>query len=428
MEQADSSTKSVWSWAMYDWANSAFATVVLAGFFPLFFKQYWSGGMPSGESTFMLGAANSVASMIVALMAPVLGAIADQGSHRRRFLMFFAVLGMVMTGGLYFVAEGNWAMAVCLYVLAILGFSGGNVFYDALLPFVAKERKLDIVSALGFGLGYLGGGLLFALNVSMTLWPESFGLADSTEAVRISFVMVAVWWAVFSVPVFLFVKEPDGSEARGRSIRAGLNQLCATFHEVRKLKVVWLFLLAYWLYIDGVDTVIRMAMDFGLSLGFKADALIVALLITQFVGFPAAIAFGKLGEKMGPKTGIYIAICVYIVVIVWASFIEAEAEFYGLAIAIGLVQGGIQSLSRSMYARLIPKGQSAEFFGFYNMLGKFAAVIGPLMMGYVGLLTGSPRLSILSVLILFIAGLIVLRFVDENEGRLAAETGPPTSS
>jgi len=419
LEQNGSSIKIVWSWALYDWANSAFATTVLAGFFPLFFRQYWSSGMRVGESTFMLGAANSIASIVVALLAPLLGAIADQGSARKRFLMFFSVLGMVMTGSLYFVAQGNWAMAVCLYMLAILGFSGGNVFYDALLPLVAGEGKLDVVSALGFALGYLGGGLLFALNVSMTLWPGVFGLSDNIEAVRISFVMVAVWWAVFSIPVFLLVREPESGRQGGQTVVSGLAQLRDTFREVRRLKVVWLFLLAYWLYIDGVDTIIRMAMDFGLSLGFKSDVLLVALLITQFVGFPAAIAFGRLGERLGPKAGIYIAIGVYIAVIIWAYFIQAEAEFYALATALGLVQGGIQALSRSMYARLIPKAQSAEFFGFYNMLGKFAAVIGPVLMGYIGLLTGSPRLSILSILLLFVAGLIVLHFVDENKGRFA---------
>ncbi len=401
-----------WSWVLYDWANSAFATVVLAGFFPLFFKRYWAAGTSVAESSMMLGAANSAASMVVAIMAPVLGAIADRGSSRKRFLMFFAVLGMVMTGSLYFVAAGDWEMAVCLYVLAILGFSGGNVFYDALLPIVAADRKLDVVSSLGFAFGYLGGGLLFALNVSMTLWPEAFGLADSHEAVRASFMMVAVWWAVFSLPVFLFVPEPAGEVSGWQAVRAGMCQLRYTLHEVRRLKMAGLFLVAYWLYIDGVDTIMRMAVDFGLSLGFKANALIVALLITQFVGFPAAIVFGRLGEKAGPKAGIYVAIAVYAAVIIWAYFIQAEWEFYVLATAIGLVQGGIQSLSRSLYARLIPAGQSAEFFGFYNMLGKFAAVIGPVMMGYVALLTGSPRLSILSILVLFVAGALVLRLVD----------------
>lgn len=421
MACSDCSRKSIWSWALYDWANSAFATVVLAGFFPLFFKQYWSGSVSASESTFMLGAANSIAGIIVAIFAPLLGAIADQGSAKKRFLMFFAVMGVVMTGCLYLVVEGDWLFAIVLYIFASIGFSGGNIFYDALLPGLVGEERFDVVSALGFALGYLGGGLLFAMNVSMTLWPDAFGLTDSAEAVRISFVMVAIWWAVFSIPVFLFVPEPGGDKSKGHSIRAGLKQLCATFREVRRLKVVFLFLLAYWLYIDGVDTVIRMAVDYGLSLGFEANALIVALLITQFAGFPAALVFGKLGERLGAKTGLYIGISVYIGVTIWAYFIDNVAEFYAVAVAIGLVQGGVQSLSRSLYARIIPKDKAGEFFGFYNLLGRFAVVIGPILMGYVGLLTGSPRLSILSVLLLFIAGLIVLRFVDEDEGRLAAD-------
>jgi len=420
--QDNSSSRGVWSWVLYDWANSAFATVVLAGFFPLFFKRYWAAGMSVGESSFMLGAANSAASLGVACMAPVLGAIADRGSSRRRFLMFFAVTGMVMTGSLYFVAAGNWVVAVFLYVFAIVGFSGGNVFYDALLPLVAGDRKLDIVSSLGFALGYLGGGLLFALNVCMTIWPAAFGLVDSSAAVQLSFMMVAVWWAIFSVPVFLFVPEPVGKASGWQAVRAGMHQLRHTLHEVGRLKMVGLFLAAYWLYIDGVGTVMRMAVDFGLSLGFSGNTMIIALLITQFVGFPAAVAFGRLGERAGPKSGIHLAIAVYVAVIIWAYFIRAEWEFYALATAIGLVQGGIQALSRSMYARLIPSAQSAEFFGFYNMLGKFAAVIGPVMMGYVGVLTGNPRLSILSVLVLFVAGWLVLRLVDEHPESCPAGT------
>lgn len=416
------SRRAAYSWVLYDWANSAFATTVMAGFFPLFFKQYWSAGVEVAHSTFWLGTANSLASILVAAIAPVLGAIADQGGAKKRFLMFFAGMGMVMTGSMYAVAAGQWAAAVALYVLAIIGFSGGNIFYDALLPSVTREEKLDVVSALGFALGYLGGGLLFAINVAMTLWPHAFGLADSSEAVRLSFVCVAVWWAVFSVPVFLFVPEPrpGRSTGGGSALISGFGQLANTFREIRRLKVVFLFLLAYWLYIDGVDTVVRMAVDFGLSLGFEANALIVALLITQFVGFPAAIAFGRLGERLGPKAGIYIGIGVYVIVTVWAYFIRSPAEFYAIAVAIGLVQGGVQSLSRSLYARLTPVDKAAEFFGFYNMLGKFAAVIGPALVGWVGLVSGSPRLGILSILVLFVAGAAVLYLVDEAEGRQAA--------
>lgn len=412
------------SWAMYDWANSAFATTVMAGFFPVFFKEYWNAGSEVTLSTFRLGTANSLASAVVVVLAPVLGAISDRGSTRKRFLLFFAMLGIVMTGSMYFIARGDWATAFLLYVLGSVGFAGGNIFYDSLIVSVAREREMDFVSALGYALGYLGGGVLFALNVFMTLSPGTFGLADAGQAVRVSFVTVAIWWAVFSIPLLLFVPEPTtgGGLPIRKAVQAGFRQLRDTFQEVRKLRIVILFLVGYWMYIDGVDTIIRMAVDYGMSLGFDPNSLIVALLITQFVGFPAAIAFGKIGEKLGTKTGIFIAIGVYIGVTVWGYFMHRVAEFYALAIAIGLVQGGIQSLSRSYYARIIPNNKAAEFFGFYNMLGKFAAVLGPILMGVVSVATGSPRISILSIITLFVAGGAVLYFVDEGEGhRMAAE-------
>ena len=412
------------SWAFYDWANSAFATTVIAGFFPIFFKQYWSAEASVTESTFWLGAANSLASLVIVLLAPLLGAIADRGGARKRFLLAFAALGIVMTGALYGVGQGEWVWAVTCYILALIGFSAGNIFYDALLVGVAGERKLDIVSALGYSLGYLGGGLLFALNVLMTLYPGWFGLADAAAGVRVSFVTVALWWALFSIPLLLFVSEPPapGRVSGLAAIRAGLAQLRGTFREIRRLRVVGAFLLAYWLYIDGVDTVIHMAVDYGLALGFPSDSLIVALLLTQFVGFPAAIAFGQLGERWGPRAGILVAIGVYILITIWGYFIRYPWEFYALAIAIGLVQGGVQSLSRSLYARLIPVEKAGEFFGFFNMLGKFAAVLGPVLMGAVSLLTGNPRLSILALLVLFVGGALLLARVDEVEGKRMART------
>lgn len=415
--------KKIISWALYDWANSAFATTVMAGFFPVFFKQYWSAGRQVTVSTFHLGAANSAASIVIALLAPILGAIADHGSSKKKFLLFFASMGIVMTGSLYFVERGDWEIAVLLYVLAAVGFSGGNIFYDSLIVNVSTEEKLDFVSALGFSLGYLGGGLLFTLNVLMTLMPHSFGLSDASQAVRISFITVAIWWALFSIPLLLFVEEPKDEKRRNGQnvITAGFQQFWATFAKIRRLRVAFLFLIGYWLYIDGVDTIIRMAVDYGLSLGFSSKSLLTALLLTQFVGFPAAIAFGKLGERLGPKTGIYIALVVYLGVTVYATFMQRQFEFYVLAAVVGLVQGGVQSLSRSLYARIIPHSQSAEFFGFYNMLGKFAAVIGPLLMGWVSLLGGHPRYSILSISLLFVCGGVMLYFVDEKEGRRLAK-------
>ena len=412
-------TKPILSWSLYDWANSAFATTVMAGFFPVFFKSYWSAGADVTASSFRLGLGNSIAGIAIMVLAPLLGAIADKGGSRKKFLLFFTVMGVVMTAGLYFVQKGAWETAVLLYVAASIGFSGGTIFYDALIVVVAPRDKLDVVSALGFALGYLGGGLLFALNVAMTLWPHAFGLADAAQAVQVSFVMVAVWWAVFSVPAMVFVEEPQAiSDQRAiQIIKDGLHQVWETFHEIRRLRVIFLFLIAYWCYIDAVDTIIRMAVDYGLSLGFQAQNLIVALLITQVVGFPAALLFGKFGERFGARTGIFVAIFFYMVITLWAMRMDRVVEFYILAGAIGLVQGGIQSLSRSLYASIIPADKSAEFFGFYNMLGKFATVLGPLLMGVVGVITGSPRLSLLAVIALFVVGAAVLYFVDVAAGR-----------
>ena len=410
--------KTVFSWALYDWANSAYATVVLAGFFPLFFKEYWSDAANASTSTFQLGITNAIASTVIVILAPVLGAIADAGNLKKRLLLLFALLGILMSAGLYFVAQHETLLALTLFALSIIGFSGSIVFYDSLLTGVAEEKDFNNVSSLGYALGYLGGGVLFAFDVYMTLNPEVFGFEDSAEAVKFSFLTVSVWWFVFSIPLFINVPEVKTKDVRiGNAIFNGLKQLKSTFHAIRKLRMVLLFLVAYWLYIDGVDTVVRMAVDYGMSLGFNSSDLITALLITQFVGFPAAIGFGYLANYIGTKNGILLAIFIYFLMTLWASQITSVSEFYMLAITIGLVQGGVQALSRSFYASIIPKHQSAEFFGFYNMLGKFAAVLGPIMMGVVSLTTQSPRLSILSISILFIAGAILLYYVDEEKAK-----------
>jgi len=408
--------RQVWSWAMYDWANSAFATTVMAGFFPIFFKQYWATGMPASESTFWLGMANGASGLLVAVIAPVLGAVADQCGAKKRLLIFFTLLGVVMTGGMYFVSQGMWQWAAWLYLLAGVGFSAGNIFYDALLTDVSVRGDLDRNSALGYGLGYLGGGVLFALNVLATLHPEWFGLTGSHIAVRISFASVAIWWALFSLPLILWVIEPQVhvQMSPGKLIYAGLKQFVNTFHHVRSLRTVWMFLIAYWLYIDGVGTIARMALDYGLSLGFDVKVLVSALLLTQFIAFPAAIIFGRIGERFGAKSGILIGIGVYCILCVWSMFMKDAYDFYWLAGVSGLVMGGVQSLSRSLYARLIPEDQAGEFFGFYNMMGKFAAILGPLLMAIVSLGTGSNRLAVLSVVVLFAAGGFMLMRVKTD--------------
>lgn len=409
---------------MYDWANSAFATTVMAGFFPLFFKAYWADPGNPEESTFYLGLANSLASIIVAALAPFLGAIADRGSAKKKFLFTFAFFGIIMTSGLWFVAQGYWQMAVIFYVAASVGFSGGNIFYDSLLPSIADESKVNYASSLGYALGYIGGGLLFLLNVLMFKFPETFGLSDSAAAIKLSFVSVAIWWALFSIPVMLFVREPQIYDRvpLSKAVTLGWKQLRDTLRDIRHLKVVGLFLLAYWFYIDGVDTIVKMAVDYGMSLNFEESALITALLIVQFVAFPAALIYNWIASRIGTKRGIEIAIMAYCFITLLGYFMQTEQHFFVLAILVGLFQGGIQALSRSLYTRLIPAEKAAEFFGFFNMLGKFAAVLGPLLMGSVTLLTGNARIGILSILILFSIGWYLLRKVDISEGeRMARE-------
>jgi MFS transporter, UMF1 family len=423
----DQGKKAVFGWAMYDWANSAFATTVMAAFFPIFFKQYWSAGADPTVSSANLGLANSTASALIAVAAPVLGAIADRGHSKKTFLLFFAGIGIIMTCFFYFIPRGEWQTAAAVYVLAMVGYSGSFIFYDALLTTVASEKETDRVSSLGFALGYLGGGILFALNVWMTLKPGDFGLTGAGEAVRLSFLTVGVWWAFFSLPLFFLVKEAPRPRERTLPlvICEGLRQLRGTFREIRHLKMIFLFLVAYWFYIDGVNTVIVMALDYGLAIGLRSDDLIIALLVVQFVGFPSAIAFGKIGEKIGSKTAILIGITVYLFITAYGVSIDSRNEFFVMACIIGLVQGGVQALSRALYARIIPAGKSAEYFGFYNMMSRFATIKGPLLiaatiyllrsLGYSGMLVS--RMSILSVSILFLIGGILIYFVDEKQGK-----------
>jgi UMF1 family MFS transporter len=419
------------AWAFYDWANSAFATTVMAGFFPVFFKEYWNAGVVATESTFRLGLLNGLGAAVIALLAPVLGAIADRSSSRVRMLMMVTLLGCAATAGLALVAQGHWMAAGLLYMLASLGFWGGIVFNDSLLLHVAEPDEYDLVSGFGYALGYLGGGLLFAVNVFMTLKPQLFGLADAGEAVRASFVTVGVWWLLFALPCVLLVKERTtaASVRPAQAVRQGLQELRGTLLEIRRYRPVLWFLAAYFLYIDGVNTVIKMAVDYGLSLGFGPADLMKALLLTQFVAFPAALAFGWLGRRIGARRGIFLALLVYAGVTCFAYFIASARDFYLLAVAVGLVQGGIQSLSRSYFGRLVPEGKSSEFFGFYNMMGKFAAVLGPLLMAITARLTGDSRLSILSILVLFVAGgtLLVLAARAERRAATGQREAPSTT-
>lgn len=405
------------AWALYDWANSAFATTVMAGFFPVFFKQFWSAGSEPTLSTFRLGMANGIGGFAMAVLAPLIGAAADRGGARVKALGLFTVLGVSMTAALYWVERGQWPWAVAFYALASVGFWGGATFADSLLLDVAEKPEFDLVSAYGYSVGYLGGGLLFAVNVWMTLSPATFGLADAAAAVRVSFLSVAIWWAVFTLPLLLVVRERHAPSPlpAGAALKAGWRELWTTLGQIRKYRTLSMFLAAYWLYIDGVNTVIKMAVDYGMSIGLETKGLITALLITQFVGFPAALGFGWIGKRFGTKRGLLLGIGVYLLTTIWAYWLDSSAEFYQMATVIGLVQGGVQSLSRSFYGKLVPPDKAGEFFGFFNLIGKFAAVIGPLLMGGVALVTGSSRIAIVSLVVLFAAGGALLWFVPEPE-------------
>lgn len=408
--------KNVLSWALYDWANSAFATTIMAGFFPLFFQLYWSKGADPAITTAKLGTTVSFASFIIAFMAPFLGAAADLGGLKKKFLFLFFLCGAVSTFFLGFVGEGQWLWAAAIYGLAFFGFTAANIFYDSLLPFVAKGQE-DSVSSLGFGLGYLGGGLLLVVNVLMYQKPEMFGFADGTEGIKASFMSVALWWALFSIPLFAFVKEPAFTPRAASSLLHKTKQawttVLQTLRKIRADRNLFVFLLAYWLYIDGVYTVITMAVNHGVALGFKPSSLIAALVITQFVGFPSAIAFGRLARPFGCRKPILFAISIYILVVLYATQLQNETEFFILAAVIGLVQGGVQALSRSFFAKIIPPELSAEYFGFFNLVGKFASIIGPLIVAIGAYLTGSTRYGILGLLILFFVGGALLLQVKE---------------
>ena len=394
------------AWALTAWANHAFATTVLVVFFPVFLNQYWSPDLPGTRSTLYLGMANSAASLAVMLLAPWLGALADRRGQRKLWLGIFTVFGVIGTALLATIGRGGWPWALPVFVLASIGLYGGSSFQDALLVQVAAPHESNRVSAYGFAAGYLGGGLLLLINVLLALQPQWFGIADSVTATRIAFVDVAVWWALFTLPVFRYVPE-----AAPTAEPSGWVELRASIRKVLADATVRRFLVAYWLYIDAISTLQQMAVDFGAKLGLPTAALIKAVLMVQFIAFPAAVLFGRLGDRIGARPAILIGLSVFMFVTGWALFLHSTWQFYVLAALVGCAQGGVQSLSRSLYSRLIPRERAGEYFGFYNMLGKFAAFLGPLLVGVVGALSGSPRVGVSSLLILFVAGAVLLWFV-----------------
>ena len=405
------------SWALYDWANSAFATTVMAGFFPIFYKSYWASDLSNLESTAMVGYANSLSGLIVVLLAPILGAYADIGTKRKKLLLLFASLGILCTASFYFIPQGEWMLAALLYAIAAVGFSGGNVFYDSLIVSVSDNENRNRVSALGYSLGYLGGGLLFLINVIMFLNPQLFGIESQSNAVLLSFFMVAVWWAFFSIPLLRNVKEQESERENPRffqALKQSFNEVYQTLTEVRKYKNVAIFLLAYWFYMDGIDTIVRMATAYGTDIGLEASSMITALILTQFVGFPSTLIFGYFADRLGFKKILTIGILIYILISIFASRITTAAEFYAMAIVVGLVMGGVQAVSRAYFSSIIPKDKEAQFFGFYNLVGKSAVVAGPALLAWISMIFNTPRAGILGLLVLFIPGLILLWMIPKE--------------
>lgn len=411
--------KDVFSWALYDWANSAFSTSIMAGFFPLFYKGYWNSGVDAAVSTSRLGYTNSIASLFIALSAPFLGALADEAGAKKKFLFVGTLVGALLTAMLATIGEAQWLSASILYGVAIYAFSVCVMYYDSLLPFLSKDDNVDFISGAGYAMGYLGGGLLLLVNVLMFKNPEAFGMAGKTEAVKAAFVSVGLWWFLFSLPMFKYVKEPYEKKPKSflKICSGATRELKSTVKKIITMKPVLYFMLAYWLYIDGVHTIIKMAVDYGVSIGFETPDLISALLIVQFVGFPAGFFFGWLGQKWDVKKSILLGISCYVFVVFYALRMTSVQEFFWMAGMIGLVQGCVQALSRSLFSRLIPKEHSSEFFGFYNLVGKAASVLGPTLVGFVTLYTGSNRIGIGSLLILLVGGGLILLFKVENPSR-----------
>jgi UMF1 family MFS transporter len=401
--------RQVVAWALCDFGHSAFALSVLAVLFPVFLGMYWSAGDDGASVTARLAWVTAFASVVVSLLAPILGAIADSGGYRKRFLFSLSVVGAFATAALSLVGEGGWPLALMLFAVASVGYYSAYVFYDSLIVDVSEPRHFSLASSLGLSLGYFGGALLLAVHVWMLRSPPTFGFEGTNEVMKFAFLSVGAWWLIFLLPMLLFVKEGKSRTAgRESSIRAAYAALVETFRQVRQYRDVYRFLIAYWLYIGGLFAVIFMAVNFGQRLGFSNKDLVLALMITNFAGFPATLAFGYLGHKVGPRKAIYVGLAVYIGVTIWAAFLQNITQYYAMAITVGMVQGGVQGMSRSLYASLIPPEHSGEFFGFYNMVTKFAHILGPVLIGIVGFISGDPRYLLVAILPLFVLGAIAL--------------------
>ncbi len=418
--------KAVSAWCLYDWANSAFATTVMAAMFPPFFRRVaTAGGLAEHTATAYWGYITSAALLCVAIMAPLLGAIADQTAGKKRFLGFLAGLGILCTACFVFIGSQAWHLAALLYIGGNLGFAGSIVFYESLLPHLAHGKDLDRVSSRGYALGYLGGGILLTINVLWVTWPDLFGMPDVTFALKASFLSVAIWWGAFAVPLFRHVPEPAlVTEIRPHSIAnnvlTGLAQLAGTLRRLPRYRQLFLFLAAFWIYNDGIGTIIKMATAYGDEIGIDLTDLVTALVLTQFVGIPCTLLFGSLAGRIGAKRGILLSLGIYALISVGGFFMRSALHFYILALLVGTVQGGSQALSRSLFSSMVPKHMSAEFFGFYSTSSKFAGIFGPLVFGLTSQIAGQSRLGILILVAFFLVGGLVLTRVDVAAGVAAA--------
>ncbi len=420
------------AWALYDWANSAFATTIMAAVLPIYFHDVAASVLPEPERTAYWGYTSAVALLIAALISPLLGAYADLAGSKKKFIGFFTVLGVVATLGLWWVGRGDYQLAATLYILGNIGFAGGLVFYDALLPGVAKPADLHRVSTAGYAIGYLGGGVLLAINLLWITKPEWFGIADKGIAVKLSFVSVGIWWAVFSLPLLLKVPEPpvfgDSSEKTVfKCLSLSVDRLFKTAREIRKYRQIWIFLLSFWFYSDGIGTIIKMATTYGREVGIGANHLIGALLLVQFVGIPATFVFGKIADRLGPKPALQICLFVYTMICLIGYFMSSPIHFWALAVLVAMVQGGSQAISRSLYAMLVPTDKLAEFFSFMSVSSRFAGILGPFVFGLTTQLFGGSQISILMLVSFFVIGSFLLYFVDIKAGQEAAtlESGQP---
>jgi UMF1 family MFS transporter len=413
------------AWAMYDWANSAFQTTIIAAVFPIYFQKVAAASLPGAVATERFAWATTIAIVIVAVIAPVLGAIADYAGLKKKLLAVFLAIGALATAAMFFVERGDWFLALVLFVTGNVGVAGSIVFYESLLPHIASEQELDRVSSAGYAMGYVGGGILLAINLLMIQKPTWFGLADAGIATRWSLASVAVWWTVFSIPLFRHVREPkrlleEAETGAEGAVVAAARRLAVTFRALRQYKQAFVFLLAFLLYNDGIQTIIRMATTYGAEIGLDDSAMIAALLITQFVGIPFAFLFGMLAARIGAKRSVFLGLGVYAIITILGYNLSSNVQFFALAVLVGTVQGGTQALSRSLFAAMIPRDKSSEFFAFFGVFERYAGILGPAIFAWTVSQTGSSRNAILSVLAFFVIGALILSRVNVEEGKRAA--------